>query len=335
MKKLVIASILILASTTTYALVESYCKPNDGTTLMPKVNTLLNIPQAVGFDTLRVKPTIEQPLATGGAFRVVCTPSHMSNDDPLVFPGQKDAAHSHTFFGNTSTNYASDLSNMSAVGNSTCKGGLINRSAYWVPSMVDTTQNKPFAPDVAIFYYKRGYVPAGMVKAPPKGLRILAGDPKATTPAQNEHAAYTCLSRIPFFGWKSSIPACNVGETMQMKVTFPQCWDGKNLDSPDHKSHMAYSKLSYTTANKCPTTHPIGIPLIALNMNFKVDSINSHKIWRLASDNYGLDQQGGISGHADWVSGWSLPFIQGFVDNCLNRDVDCHAHLLGDNRMIY
>ena len=21
---------------------------------------------------------------------------------------------------------------------------------------------------------------------------------------------------------------------------FPQCWDGVNLDAPDHKSHMAY-----------------------------------------------------------------------------------------------
>ena len=335
MKKLIIASILISASTTTYALVESYCRPNDGTTLMPKVNTALNIPPAVGFDTLRVKATTEKPLATGGAFRVVCSPSHMSNDDPLVFPGQKDATHSHTFFGNTSTNYASDLSNMSAVGNSTCKGGLINRSAYWIPSMIDTSQAKAIAPDLAIMYYKTGYVPAGLVNAPPKGLRILAGNPKAKTEAESSEVGYTCLSRVPFYGWKKTIPACRVGETMQMKVSFPQCWDGVNKDSPDHKSHMAYSKLSYTTANKCPTTHPIGIPHIVINMNFKVLTADSYNKWRLASDNYDTSFAGGYSGHADWVSGWNQVFIQGFVDNCLNKGLDCHAHLLGDMRMIY
>ena len=330
-----IAAGLIFFSTFAYAVVETYCRPNDGTTLMPKVNLALNIPQVIGYDTLRVKPTTEQPLATGGAFRVVCTPSHMSNDDPMVYPNQKGAAHSHTFFGNTSTNYASDLSNMSAIGNSTCRGGLINRSAYWIPSMVDTTQNKAIAPDLAIFYYKRGYVPAGLVNAPPKGLRMLAGNPKATTPAQNEHATYTCLSRTPFFGWKSSIPACNIGETMQMKISFPQCWDGKDLDSPNHKDHMAYSGRDIPTANRCPTTHPVSIPLIAINMNYKVTMLNAHKILRLASDNYGQEYQGGLSGHADWVSGWNQVFIQGVVDNCLNRDRDCHAHLLGDGRMIY
>ena len=326
---------LIFFSTTAYALVESYCKPNDGTTLMPKVNTALNITPAVGFDTLRVKPTLEKPLATGGAFRVVCTPSHMSNDDPLVFPGQKDATHSHTFFGNTSTNYASDLNNLSAIGNSTCKGGLINRSAYWIPSMIDTSLNKAIAPDLAIMYYKTGYVPAGLVQAPPKGLRILAGNPKATTEALSSNVGYTCLNRTPFYGWKKSIPACNVGETMQMKVSFPQCWDGKNLDSPDHKSHMAYSGKNIMTANKCPTTYPIGIPHIAINMNFKVLTADSAKNWRLASDNYDVSLAGGASGHADWVSGWNQVFIQGFVDNCLNKGVDCHAHLLGDGRMIY
>ena len=330
-----IAAGLIFFSTFAYAVVETYCRPNDGTTLMPKVNTALNIPQAIGYDTLRVKNTTEIPPKTGGAFRVVCTPSHMSNDDPLVFPNQPNAAHSHTFFGNTTTNYASDLSNLSAIGNSTCKGGLINRSAYWVPSMIDTTLNKAIAPDLAIFYYKRGYVPAGMVKAPPKGLRMLAGNPKATTEAQNAHIGFTCLGRVPFYGWKGSIPACNVGETMQMKVSFPQCWDGKNLDSPDHKSHMAYSGRDTPTANHCPETHPVGIPLIAINMDYKITITGDYKKWRLASDNYATTSAGGISAHADWVSGWNQVFIQGFVDNCLNKDVDCHAHLLGDGRMIY
>lgn len=29
---------------------------------------------------------------------------------------------------------------------------------------------------------------------------------------------------------------------LMVNVRFPTCWDGKNLDSPDHMSHVAYRK---------------------------------------------------------------------------------------------
>lgn len=29
---------------------------------------------------------------------------------------------------------------------------------------------------------------------------------------------------------------------LELHVTFPDCWDGVRLDSPDHRSHMAYSR---------------------------------------------------------------------------------------------
>ena len=127
--------------------------------LMPAVNISADVAPAIGYTELRVKPTTEIPPATGGAFRVVCTPSHMSNDDPVVYPFQQGAAHHHTFFGNTSVNYKSDLMAFATTGNSTCKGGIMNRSAYWMPSMIDTVTNAAITPDLAIFYYKTGRTP--------------------------------------------------------------------------------------------------------------------------------------------------------------------------------
>jgi Domain of unknown function (DUF1996) len=304
------------------------------TGLMPLVDTSKNIAPATGYSVLRIKPTTEVPLATGGALRVVCRPSHMNNDDPVVYPFQQGAAHHHTFFGNTSVTYKSDLMTFSSSGNSTCNGGIMNRSAYWMPSMIDTATKTPITPNLAIFYYKTGRTPAGLIKPPPKGLRMIAGNAKATTEAQGK-AHYTCLSRTPFYGWKKSMPSCNVGETMQMHVAFPQCWDGKNLDSPDHQSHMAYTNRSLTTANKCPTTHPVALPEVTVNFNFKIATANMAKTWRLASDNYAITYPGGYSGHADWVNGWDEKFMTGIVNNCLNKGVDCHAHLLGDGRMFY
>ena len=302
---------------------------------MPAVNISTNIAPAIGYSDLRLKPTTEIGPTTGGAYRVLCTPSHMSNDDPVVYPNQQGAAHHHTFFGNTSVNYKSDLMTLSSTGNSTCKGGILNRSAYWTPSMIDTTTNTPVPPNRILVYYKTGYVPANLITAPPKGLRMIAGNSKATSEALSNNAYYTCAGRTPFYGWKKSIPACNVGEYMAMVVHFPQCWDGKNLDSPDHKSHMAYSRNSLTTANKCPTTHPVGIPLISFNYNFKVVTADSNKRWRLASDNYTTGLAGGLSGHGDWVNGWDQALLGTIIKNCLNKGIDCHTSLTGDGRQAY
>ncbi len=296
--------------------------------------TYPNMVPAIGYSTIRVKATTEVLAATGGAFRIVCKPSHMSTDDPIVFPNLKGAAHHHTFYGNTSTNYASDVNNMSSVGNSTCNGGLVNRSSYWMPSMINTATNIPVLPELAIFYYKTGRTPSGLINVPPKGLRMIAGNGKATSEAQGQ-ANYTCLGRTPFYGWKRGIPICNLGETMQMKIDFPQCWDGKNLDSADHKSHMAHTNRLLTTANKCPTTHPISLPNLSVNFNFKVALGANMSKWRLSSDNYSAGLPGGYSGHADWVNGWNEEFITTIVKNCLNKGVDCHASYLGDGRMIY
>jgi hypothetical protein len=45
-------------------------------------------------------------------------------------------------------------------------------------------------------------------------------------------------------------------------VIFPSCWDGKNLDSPDHKSHVAYSNGGGLGTPNCPSTHPVAIPQV-------------------------------------------------------------------------
>jgi Domain of unknown function (DUF1996) len=54
------------------------------------------------------------------------------------------------------------------------------------------------------------------------------------------------------------------------------CWDGKNLDSPDHKSHVAYptaGPASFDTdGGACPTTHPVKIPQVMLEVSTRSSS---------------------------------------------------------------
>lgn len=300
--------------------------------LMPVVDTSKNMIPAEGFSELRVKSSNEPLYENGneGAFRISCAPSHMNNDDPMVFPNMKNATHHHTYYGNTSVQYNSDLSKLSTTGNSTCWGGIMNRSAYWHPTLIDTKTNSPVLPEGgAIFYYKTGYngVPITAIAAPPTGLRMLAGNPRGTTEAQKRSTFYQCMSngrRV------ESIPNCSAGDTMQMEVEFPQCWDGKNLDSPDHISHMAEAN------GGCPASHPVAIPRITLNLRFKVKTNNEALNWRLSSDNYAFNgSNAGYSGHADWVNAWDEGFMRGIVKNCLNSGRDGRAHLLCDGRQFY
>jgi hypothetical protein len=60
---------------------------------------------------------------------------------------------------------------------------------------------------------------------------------------------------------------------IRSNILYPTCWDGVNLDSPDHKSHVAYpvegpASFSGTgIAGKCPSTHPVTIPQVMLEVS--------------------------------------------------------------------
>jgi len=313
------------------------------TDLMPFVDTSKNIVPVVGFDSLRIKTTGKMPYNGDIAIRVFCGVSHMNNDDPLVFPNQQNATHHHTYFGNTSVDYKSDLNNLANVGNSTCWGGTMNRSAYWHPTMIDAT-GKPMISDSGdgngqgvLFYYKAGYdgVRPEDIKPVPNGLRILTGNPKAKTNAEMQNVNWHC--HVPSTGnghsWNSkSIANCGVGEYLVMAMDFPRCWDGKNLDSPSHKDHMSRAIQGVG----CPATHPVPLPQITFNMRFKVTKPNEALTWRLSSDNYAYNgTNAGYSAHADYTAAWNQEFMGLLVKNCLNAKRDCGGDVIGDGRVFF
>lgn len=287
--------------------------------------------------TLQVlaKPTAESNGQSdgNGSFRTVCMFSHMNFDDPIVYPGQPGRSHLHAYFGNTSANANSTQKSIETTGNSTCRGGILNRSAYWVPSVIDTRTGRPVAPIENLIYYKTGYagVPAGLVQVPPAGLRMIAGDMTASA-RQVVGMGWWC-SNVSY-PTTDSIPAtCTAGNDLVMMVYFPQCWDGVNLDSPNHKSHMAYP--TGNTANGCPASHPVPLPEITYSVHFPVQQTGETAYWRLSSDMYSTSLPGGFSIHGDWMNGWQPEAIRTFVRNCNNPPADCHAHLLGDGREMY
>lgn len=263
-----------------------------------------------------------------GAFRTVCEFSHMNFDDPLVYPGQPGKAHLHMYFGNTAVDAFSTQESIETTGNGTCRGGIANRSAYWVPAMIDTRTGTPVRPAAQNhFYYKTGYegVPPADIQPLPAGLRMIAGDAMATEP-QGQAVRWSCLNGADGDG--TTIPNCAVGDELGLEVFFPQCWDGENLDSANHKSHMAYPE-----GGSCPASHPVPLPKITFNIRWLVEEQDAPQHWRLSSDPSSVPA--GYSAHGDWVNGWEQELVETWTRLCLNPAVDCFSNLLGDGREIY
>jgi Domain of unknown function (DUF1996) len=272
---------------------------------------------------------------TGGEFRTECAYSHMNFDDPIVFPGQPAKSHLHTFFGNTLTRAGSTADSIANLGNSTCAGGISNRTAYWVPTLIDTADSRPKIPDGSIWYYKTGGMLAAKVKPFPKGLRMIAGNARSAQASDSEHIQWSC--------WDTGginqrfIPtSCPIGDSVVMRVAFPQCWDGQNLDSLDHKSHMSYPiSVPGQSYFECPSSHPVQLTQIGLNVKYKVTDAAAPAKWRLSSDMYDTTKPGGFSAHGDWFNGWEEGVLNTWVKRCINDGYDCHGFLLGDGRIQY
>lgn len=299
------------------------------------------VPDAVGSSTPDVRATDEVAPDSEGDFRTSCTVARMNWNDPIVYPGKADQAHAHVFFGNVKTDANSTTTSLLAAGNSTCRGGIANRSAYWVPMMIDTATSKAVIPQDIGVYYKSGAYPGDqLTQGIPAGLRMIAGNPAlARGRTQDEPFAtrFKCIggpnNENDKYG--DEIPDCDVGAEVWQEVFFPQCWDGKNLDSPDHKSHMAYTRYTASPSGYfCPPTHPVIIPSITFNVVYTVPAGGTSK-WRLASDTYDAKLPGGYSSHGDWFNGWNPAISDAWFKNCLVAKKDCHSHLLGDGRMIF
>lgn len=280
-----------------------------------------------------------------GAFRTHCIESHEGYDDPLISPGAPGQSHHHIFFGNPTVDAYTSIDSLKFANATTCDGIDLNKSAYWVPALYSEFGERIRYID-PLFYYKTGYhVPAEEVVPMPEGLRMIAGTPSARSSQDLEVTKFRCESWTapePQFSAGDPldhialIPDCEEGDIVEMRLVFPQCWDGENLTSVDHKSHMAYpipAQAPNVGTGYCPETHPVAIPEISYNFSVRVtEDTGSPQEWRF-SPNSG-DVPAGATFHGDWMNGWDTDTMETIVGNCLNEARECVVGLLGNGSQL-
>jgi hypothetical protein len=252
------------------------------------------------------------PMGPGGAlgqalrgvnFVSNCRFSHRAADDPIVYPGEPGRSHDHSFVGNRTTNAFTTLDTLLAGATTCSRAG--DTAAYWMPTLQAGAQ--PVLPVGATIYYRRKTL--APLHAFPPGFRMIAGEARATT-AQDLRVTFWNCGVLAAVRPMSTIPSCPNARRMSLRlhVTFPNCWDGTNLDSPDHQSHVAYS-----LRGRCPSAHPVAVPAISL-------------IYRYASTGgagLALASGGQYSAHADFFNGWQQATLDSLVDGCLNALRHC------------
>ena len=232
-----------------------------------------------------------------GYFAVACGFSHRNQDDPIVFPGQPGRSHDHTYFGNEATNASSTPQSLRAAGDTTCRLRA-DTAAYWAPTLF--VANNPVRPLGAVVYYVRRT--REQVQAFPANLEMIAGSAAARAPQSTDVTFWTC-GRRGGVRRSSSIPTCEE-QSLRLVVNFPNCWNGTQLDSANHQSHLAYS-----SDGVCPSTHPVEVPAIQLQVFYGVRG----------GPNAELASGGDFSGHADFVNAWNQSTLERLVDRYLNR----------------
>lgn len=230
-----------------------------------------------------------------------CSFSHLKYDDPIRMPGQVSAAPLHVFAGNRTANANSTYSSLRSMGDGTCFGGPVNRSMIYFPSVINGA-GKVVLPDLVDVFY-RGTTDT---KPFPRGLKMLFGydeaNPNVTFDINNPRYAWsisgnsgyfpgvmyqvnmrypTLIHTLPDWVWNNSEYAMN------FRVIAPSCWDGINLDSANHRTHLDYGTKAASGNITCPTSHPVKIPEAYVTVYFRHLSKLDVDSWYLSSDRFG------------------------------------------------
>jgi hypothetical protein len=285
-----------------------------------------------------------------GAFRFICGAGQINNDDPILFPGQPGKSHLHQYYGNVTANAHSTYASLRAAGDSTCnwtgQGVAANRSAYWMPAMLDGKGNV-VRPDYVSIYYKQRPQSDPTVSDPnnakflgkavqlPNGIKFIFGwDPTGLNSIKTGGAWFSCQGPTAIAGkfltLSTALKNCPAGNQVGAIIEAPECWDGKRLDAPDHRSHVAYASYGTWGYLKCPSTHPYNIPTFTLGAWYTVAAGDDTALWKLSSDDMAPGQPTGHTFHADFFMAWDQTVHNMWWANCINRLLNCSGGQLGN-----
>ncbi|WP_069772505.1 DUF1996 domain-containing protein [Streptomyces sp. LUP30] len=251
-----------------------------------------------------------------------------NSDNVIVAPGVSNGAHHfHDYIGNQSNNaFASDGDLAKAETSCVDQG---DRSTYYWPVLrlqngaqerdagspgggVEGNAGKIVtAKDVTLTFVGN---PRSQVTAMPRLLRIITGDAKAfVNGTANANASWSCTG-FEDRQLKDKYPLCPAGSDVVRTFRFQSCWDGANIDSANHRTHVAFAGAD----GSCPNGFK-AVPQLVQRIVYDVDAPSLQDGGKttplFAVDSFPEQLHKPVTDHGD--------FINVFDDNLMREMVDC------------
>jgi hypothetical protein len=304
-----------------------------------------NGPVAADFaDITTVQPARQTPDPTSGPSRGTFVTSCgvnenglFNSDNVIVAPGVGNGAHHfHDYVGNQSnTAFASDEDLANAATSCVDQG---DRSTYYWPVLrlqngaqeqdanspgggVEGNAGEIVTPKAVTLTFVGN--PRSEVTAMPRLLRIITGDAKAFVngPA-NANASWSCTG-YEDRQLKDKYPLCPDGSDVVRTFRFQSCWDGRNIDSANHRTHVAFA----TADGICPAGFR-AVPQLVQRIVYDVDAPSLADGGRttplFAVDSFPEQLHKPVTDHGDFINVFDEDLMREMVD-CINSGRTCGA----------
>ncbi|MCK8438299.1 DUF1996 domain-containing protein [Streptomyces sp. D2-8] len=304
-----------------------------------------NGPVAADFaDIKTVQPNVNNPRQEGnasrGSFATSCGVNEnglFNSDNIIAAPGVTNGAHHfHDYVGNQANNaFASDQD--LAKAETSCDDQGDKSSYYWpVVRLQNGAQEQDANSPGGGIEGNAGEIvtpkqvtlnfvgnPREKVTAMPRLLRIITGDAKSFVngPA-NANASWSCTG-FEDRQLKDKYPLCPQGSDVVRTFKFQSCWDGRNIDSANHRTHVAFADAAGT----CPSGFR-PIPQLVQRIVYDIDAPSLEDGGRttplFAVDSFPEQLHKPVTDHGDFINIFDEDLMGEMVD-CINDGRTCGA----------
>ncbi|KAJ3917915.1 WSC domain-containing protein [Lentinula edodes] len=202
-----------------------------------------------------------------------------------------------------------------------------DKSNYWYPHLYFQHKNGSFSAldvgNVMYVYYLFNDAADGQpntVQAFPDNVSDMTLRSYNESSYAQQAVTFLCLDFNGVSTKYNMLPPVSCPSGLRAQINFPMCWDGKNLDSADHKSHVAFPSGGPDSGTCDDPAFPVTIPRVFIEGYWSTgdwdairdtDAMNSTQPYVFS---YG--DPTGYGYHADFYNGWESGVLQNVLDKC-------------------